>query len=144
MLCELILPLPLFTQIGGLTESEATRFFISDPQKLCRANVVLFFIFITRGVYEVFTLKGYWYLPELALNADRDLDWRCDDTSSSFYMHLHAYCISFYLFISLSHTLSLTLFLTLSLTLFLTLSLTPNQIGLFSVSCCGTTCHWWC
>eukprot|EP00615_Pteridomonas_danica_P012464 CAMPEP_0114338824 /NCGR_PEP_ID=MMETSP0101-20121206/7299_1 /TAXON_ID=38822 ORGANISM="Pteridomonas danica, Strain PT" /NCGR_SAMPLE_ID=MMETSP0101 /ASSEMBLY_ACC=CAM_ASM_000211 /LENGTH=338 /DNA_ID=CAMNT_0001471545 /DNA_START=504 /DNA_END=1520 /DNA_ORIENTATION=- len=63
-------------KIGSLNETEASRFFISDAPNLGRFNVLLFLVFMTRGIYEVGTLQGFVYLPELALNAGNDLDWR--------------------------------------------------------------------
>ena len=63
--------------MGRLSPIEARRFLIERPRSLGAMNVGLGAVFASRAVYELLTLYAVWYLPDLPLQRNKDLDPRC-------------------------------------------------------------------
>jgi len=77
--CALLLAVAMVVlgyQMVSLAPKEAKRFLIEKPHVLGWVNGGLFLSFATRGVYELGTLYGLWFLPDLPLNKGQDLDPR--------------------------------------------------------------------
>lgn len=77
--CALLLAVGMVVlgyQMVSLAPKEAKRFLIEKPHVLGWVNGGLFVSFATRGVYELGTLYGLWFLPDLPLNKGQDLDPR--------------------------------------------------------------------